>query len=475
MTGLYRYRYSEIGLKRDAPFLSTNLMRLNEANRVIGLVLLLWNVGLAAQAQNRVRYADWHLEWAEEFNTPIDTTDLATRWRFFYPWGRALISPIETGYYTAEELHTADGVLNMTMHKLATPRVYRDKSLKYNTGMLFSRHPVDSLRPYNCNPADGFSYGLFEVRARQPRGPGSAPGFWLYGGVPDEIDVFEATADVVANNFHLAPGGYWRPSRRQELACQCFFYNTDPAGNLNQQFHTYGVSWMPDGVIFYFDGLPIRHETRLIPAGCAMSIILNVAALAWSNQPTDTMAVDYIRVYRPRRLPVVVPALRPGADFPQTEQIWLPAETQPGLPPQDTHQVWQLAPQRRTPQQLALLLSDNYNPPCELNLPLPIAGRWAPVWAQTYGTPELRVQTSAPDSVHWTVHDLHGQPVARGVAAGGGTWRPSWPSLPPGTYALHLRQGAAALVQPLTIMGRPADSGPDKAWQQPAPSAPTPE
>ena len=446
-------------------------MTINPLPRIIGLVFLLWGAALTGRAQGPIHYADWRLEWAEEFNTPLDTAALGERWRFCYPWGPALDATIETGYYTGKELHTTGGALNLTMRKLTEPRLYRGRPRRYETGMLFSRHLIDSLRPYNCHPAEGFSYGLFEVRARQPRSAGAFPAFWLFGGVPDEIDVFEATADAFTSNFHLMPNDYWRPSRRLVQDCQCLFYNADPAGNLSQQFHTYGVSWLPDGVIFYYDGIPIRHETRLIPAGCAMAVIVNLAALAWAEAPIDTLAVDYIRVYRLRQPPRMVAALKSGAEYPKSEDFWMPAETQPGRPDQATHQSWQLAPPPRAPQRLALQLTDNYNPPCELALPLPVAGRWAPTWAQTNGLPELRVQIPNPDSVRWIVRDLRGQTVAHGTAAGGGAWLPRWTDLPPGTYGLQLQQGAGSLTQPLTILGRPAGSGPDAAWQQPAPPA----
>ena len=439
--------------------------------RTFGLLLVLWGTILSAQAQTRVNYADWRLEWAEEFNTPLDTAELASRWRFCYPWGRAMDSDIDNGYTTAKELQTAGGVLYMTMHRLATPIHYRGRDLNYTVPMLYSRHPADSLRPYNCGPDNGFSYGLFEVRARLPKALDSSPSFWLYGGAPDELNVFEGNANSIASNLHLISGNYWRPARQQEQVCQCPFYTTDPEGNLHDQFHTYGVSWLPNGVIFYFDGVPIRHETRLVPGGCSMSVIVNMAALSWYTQAADTLAVDYIRIYRARQLPYVPPVLRPGGAFPQTEQAWLPAEASPGLPDQGTHQTWQLAPQARNAVKLDLLLTENYNPPCWLPLPLPLAGRWAPTWLQSNGMPELRVQIAAADSVRWAVYDLHSQLVAQGTTAGNAVWHPRWDGLPPGTYVLHLRQGAAAMVHPLTIMQRPPDSAPTAEWQLPAPPA----
>ena len=437
--------------------------------RTLGLLLLLWGIGVNARAQNPVNYADWRLEWGEEFNTPLDTADLATRWQFRYPWGWNSGAANDDGYCTARELQTAGGVLYMTMHRLAQPIHYRDRDLHYTVPMLYSRHPADSLRPRNCGPDNGFSYGLFEVRLKLPKTLDTSPSFWLYGGAPDELNVFEGNANSIANNLHLISKNYWRPSREQEQVCQCPFYTVDPAGNLHDQFHTYGVSWLPNGVIFYFDGIPIRHETRLLPAGCPMSVLVDMVAQSWYRQEIDTMAVDYIRIYRARQLPYVPPVLRPGAAFPQTEQAWLPAETQPGLPDQGTHQTWQLAPQPRNAVKLDLLLTENYNPPCLLPLPLPVAGHWAPTWLQSNGMPELRVRITAADSVRWAVYDLHSQLVTQGTTAGNTVWNPRWDGLPPGTYALHLHQGAATMVHPLTIGQRPVDSAPTAEWQLPAP------
>ncbi|GAB3574250.1 hypothetical protein GCM10027345_07900 [Hymenobacter daeguensis] len=431
---------------------------------------------LSTSAQGRINYADWHLEWAEEFNTPLDTVVLAARWGFAYPWGRVRSSFIETSFYTAEELQTANGTLQMTAHRLAEPRNYGGLPVRYTTPMLFSHHPSDSLQSASCSMDNGFSYGLFEVRARLPHSSDITPGFWLWGGVPDEIDVFEGNATTITNNFHIAGGGFWRPTRQQQQECQCLFYNADPAGDLSQQYHTYGMSWLPNEVVFYFDGLPIRRETRLVPAGCPMNVIVNLTAYAWAKVATDTLAVDYVRVYRPRKLPYVSPVLRPGGDGPHVELTWLPAEVQPGHLDQGTHQTWALSPQRRDSTRLQLLLTDNYNPPCNQLICLPLAGAWAPTWTQTAGTPELRVEIAATDSLHWAVYSpVHRQPLARGATAGGTTWLPRWPALPPGTYSLHLQQGCAAVTQPLTIIGRPAGSGPTAEWLLPQPEAPDPE
>jgi hypothetical protein len=61
--------------------------------------------------------------------------------------------------------------------------------------------------------------------------------------------------------------------------------------------------------------------------------------------------------------------------------------------------------------------------------------------------------------------------VLDGVVPAGAAWRPSWPSLLPGSYRLWLRQGSAETVQPVVVLGRPVRSAPDAEWLLPAPGS----
>ena len=56
---------------------------------------------------------------------------------------------------------------------------------------------------------------------------------------------------------------------------------------------------MPNEVTFYFDNIPIRRETRLLPNGCAMYFIVNLAMWNWASSVADTLAIDYVRVTGP--------------------------------------------------------------------------------------------------------------------------------------------------------------------------------
>ena len=438
--------------------------------RVTAMLLLLALGPAPARAQRRIDYTQWRLEWSEEFNQPSDTVALAARWRYDFPWGRNLLNNPETEYYSGAGVHPdSGGVLNLVARRLGKPISYYGKELRYSSGMLMSHHPDDPLRPKSCpNPADGFSYGLFEVRCRQPAQGSVFPAFWLWGGGPDEFDVFEAERNVFSNTIHTDTPGFWYPTRTHTDGCSCVFYNTDPAGDLHDQFHTYGLEWRPNEAVFYYDGYPIRRETRLLPTGCAMYIIVNLAMWNWASTPTDTLQVDYIRVYRPLLPPNPVAVVRQGGQEPGPEYNWVPFDNKPGRAIEGRVQHWTARP--RPGGRLALQLVDNLNAACDVTLPLPLNNRWAPAWLVYDGQPDVRLRFPAPDSVAWQLADRWGRPVVGGTTPGGAEWRPHWPSLPPGHYALHLRQGGHTATQTVVVMARgPLDAQPLPAWVVPVP------
>ncbi|GAA4350924.1 hypothetical protein GCM10023185_09110 [Hymenobacter saemangeumensis] len=440
--------------------------------RILFLIVAL--LGLTYESstaqQRRINYADWRLEWAEEFNEPTDTLALMARWRFAFPWGRNLINNLETQYYTGIGVQPdSAGTLHLVARLLDTPIVYQGKRLRYSSGMLMSNHPTDpAFRPANCPPdGNGFSYGLFEVRCRQPRDDRAFPAFWLWGGAPDEIDVFEANPHGFFNTLHSHTPGYWYPTRTMREGCSCHFFNVDSRGDLSQQYHTYTVEWWPDEVVFYYDGVPIRRATNLLPNGCAMYVIVNLAMWNWADQLTDSLSIDYIRIYRPRQPPQPVAVIRHGGEGPFSEWEWVPLDIKPGRD-SGRRQRWQASPTPRG--RLALELVDNLNPVCEITLPLPVAdaGPWAPPWIVLDNVPDTQLHFTSDAPISWQLRDLMGRPVVTGSMPAG-AWQPRWPVVPPGSYVLHLRQGAARAFHPVVFIARsPLDATPVPAWLEPA-------
>ena len=434
--------------------------------------LLALGLMLAGPAQGqRIRYDEWRLEWAEEFDQPGDSTRLMPRWRFEYPWGRNLSGNTETQYYTGSQLHIADGQLHIAARRVR-PRPYRGRQLAYESGMLFSHYPAatDSLRLPAFDPAsNGFSYGLFEIRCRQPRDAASFPAFWLFGAT-DEVDIFEATPTEFSNNAIVRNGGFWRAGRAASEATQCFFFSTDPRRNLSQAFHTYGLAWRPHELVFYFDGRPIRRETRLVPLGSPMALIANLAILNWAVAPADTLAIDYIRVYRPRRRPAAPPVVqRPGGGWPQWDLAWLPFNEEPGSPDPAARQQWQAVADSAGHLRLDLL--DNLNPENQTSFALPrdSAATWAPAWVLRAGSPVLRLRLAPGAPVNWELYDQVGELLRDGVLAAGTNGQLPWATLLPGSYCLRLRQGPARGAHRVVVLGRAPRSEPSAEWQQPVP------
>ncbi|MGI4869729.1 MAG: glycoside hydrolase family 16 protein [Janthinobacterium lividum] len=426
----------------------------------VALALLPW---LAVQAQTQGGPPPgWRLVLQEEFEQPGDSSALASRWQFCYPWGRNL-GGYETEYYTGAEVNVRHGQLLLTAHRLPQPRPNPrgpgQPALRYTSGMLFGRHPPpDSLRPAYCPPGTGITYGWFEMRLRLPRSGGSFPAFWLYGA-PDELDVVEADPTGMSNNVHLTPHEYWRPVAAEATECQCFFGWPGPELFTNS-FHRYALEWLPGQLTFYFDGLPIRRETRFLPLGCAQTVIANLAQWAWAQAPTDTMAIDYLRVYRPDHLPPPVFGA-PGNDPRPLIAQPLPRRRVFGADQPLGQQTWLL----RQPDSLRLYLTldDNLNPECASHRLLPTGPGWRGPWVLGPGASQLRVAVPPGPAVAWVLLNWQGRLLQQGSCPAG-FWEPPLADLPPGSYWLRLRTATAEGWQRLQVAGSPPVLTPSAAW-----------
>jgi len=82
--------------------------------------------------------------------------------------------------------------------------------------------------------------------------------------------------------------------------------------NLGKEFHTYGLQWSKDSLIYYFDGKPLRGMKNDICYSPA-PVYLSEAIIPWAGEVTDAingtqMEVDYVRIYE--RLASSVPEIK---------------------------------------------------------------------------------------------------------------------------------------------------------------------
>jgi beta-glucanase (GH16 family) len=225
----------------------------------------------------------WQLTFHDEFDgTALD----GARWSKRFKWGEARIND-ELQAYVDDAFEVRDGVLAIVGSK--QPGSYAGQTFAYTSGILCSAFEQ--------------RYGYFEARLKVPAGQGMWPAFWLLhtpaASDVNEIDIHEilGNAPTVAHMTNhwgtaYAPG-------------QHFFDTSSFDGpDFSAGFHTFGLEWSPDALVWTIDGeVKKRHTGEGIPS-VPMYVILNLAiGGSWPGAPDATTPfparyqVDYVRVY----------------------------------------------------------------------------------------------------------------------------------------------------------------------------------
>ena len=237
----------------------------------------------------------YELVWAEEFD--LDGRPDSAKWR--YDTGGGGWGNHELQYYTpGDNALIADGVL--TVEARAEKAGGRD----YTSSRLVTRNAGDWL------------YCKVEARARLPKGVGTWPAIWMlptdwaYGAWPasGEIDIMEHVGydqDVIVQSVHT--DRYHGGAARNR--------STRTAG-VTEDFHVYGVEWLPDRIVFSVDGQvtwtyrPLDFTDRpgreVWPFDRRMHILVNLAFGGdWGGaRGVDEgclparFEIDYIRVWQ---------------------------------------------------------------------------------------------------------------------------------------------------------------------------------
>ena len=232
--------------------------------------------------QNRAGWVKYN-EFSDEFNGAAPDTN---KWTTFYQWrGR------EPALFRGSNVTTQDGLLQLAMRREEVPEM--KKNPKYHT---YTSAYVCTRRLTR--------YGYFEVRAKPMNSAGSSS-FWFSHGTPQwctEIDVFEI--------------GGKAPGREKAYNMNCHIFTENGVRNhwntggvweapwrLADAFHTYGLEWTPEHIVFYVDGvivrsLPNTHWHK------PMRLIFDSETMPdWFGLPQDAdlpsfFQVDYVRTWK---------------------------------------------------------------------------------------------------------------------------------------------------------------------------------
>ena len=175
----------------------------------------------------------YELVWSDEFD--YEGQPDPAKWDYDtggHGWGNH-----ELQYYTrGENVTVGDGLMTIELRKEQV------NNLEYTSSRMVTRQKGDWL------------YCKVEVSAKLPRGLGTWPAIWMlptdwaYGDWPasGEIDIMEHVGydqDVIVQSVH----------NNKFHAGQAKNHST-PVEGVSDEFHVYGVEWLPDQIIFTIDG-----------------------------------------------------------------------------------------------------------------------------------------------------------------------------------------------------------------------------
>ena len=214
---------------------------------------------------------------------------------------------------------TCDDILKPTMPYAAEcdDSVLRAYKTQYFSGALVSVNYGNYYHKYK--------YGYFEIRCKLPVHQGAFPAFWLWdceiGEFYEEIDVFEYTwgitdperyshSDGFGDNRCFTAGIYYNETGETEnLIDSCsvakIYSRVPDSGPSMNEWNTFGCLWLPDRVEWYINDIMVNsyYNPDSIPKH-PMHIKANYAVnsdidTVGEHIISDTMFIDYIRVYQP--------------------------------------------------------------------------------------------------------------------------------------------------------------------------------
>jgi beta-glucanase (GH16 family) len=226
-----------------------------------------------------------NLIWSDEFN--YNGAPDSSKWNYNLGaggWGNQ-----ELEYYTKrpQNVNVSDGTLHITALK------ENYEGSEYTSARILTKDKFS------------FKYGRVEARAKLPTGVGTWPAIWMLGSNIDsvgwpacgEIDIMEH----LGRDLNKIYGTLHYPGHSGAHANG----KTTMIENANE-FHIYEVEWSPKEIKISVDGkiYQIVKNSKEIPFNHNFFIIINMAmggnfgGPVAPNLSTETMEVDYVRVYQ---------------------------------------------------------------------------------------------------------------------------------------------------------------------------------
>ncbi|MEZ2329720.1 family 16 glycosylhydrolase [Mesorhizobium sp. RCC_202] len=238
------------------------------------------------------------LSFSDEFNSLNLHNAQGGTWDTNFWWGAANGSTltqnnelqwyIDANYAPTSSVHpfsVSNGVLTITAAHASADIKPLINNYDYTSGML--------------NTHDTFSqtYGYFEMKADMPENAGAWPAFWLLpedGSWPPELDVVEM--------YGQNPNSLLMTAHTNETGQHTTVGSTVNVSN-TAGFHTYGLLWTPDKLVWTYDGVQVAEAATPSDMDKPMYMLVDLAVGGQAGAPPDHLAtpaqmkIDYIHAY----------------------------------------------------------------------------------------------------------------------------------------------------------------------------------
>ncbi len=225
----------------------------------------------------------WVSSWHDEFNGRSLDRETWQPYRYTPETGDLPFNPsLEDAWFSPRNVRVRDGLLELRLQPEL--RTLAGRRYPYSSGV------VQASASHRITPGT-----YVEARVRVPVCSGCWPAFWAIPARqwPPEIDVFEYfdTAEQArpAFNYHPPGGGQAGPSE----------YGRSSVDH-RDGFHVYGLLWTRTAAVPHVDGVghpgaAASSDMTSLPLG----LVLNLSLKAGSSTARATMAIDWVRVWRP--------------------------------------------------------------------------------------------------------------------------------------------------------------------------------
>jgi len=291
---------------------------------LVVIIALLWSGVHAQQSDTVTRFRGveerWKLVFADEFDGKrLD----GTQWSVANGVPRDPDQKFSQQWYDPDLVRVVGGNLELW----ARPDTVKARAFS----IWIKDRMVDKVGDYNYSAGEvdskqKFSFGMFEIRCKIPKGKGLWPAFWIYGeesGVNHEIDIFEFWNQGSLFKRYDPK----KLSRVQNMSVhhngRMSIENARPGPDFSEDFHVFSVIWDECSIRWYTDGELVRVQNRwprmkrrttacdqITDGGKEKvfpqmpgNVILNVAVQNGSGSPDQSttwpqvMQVDYFRYW----------------------------------------------------------------------------------------------------------------------------------------------------------------------------------